>query len=125
MRGSRRRSEAGSAAVVVCVLAGLAAALALGVTRLAVASVSVARAQTAADAAALAAARDLATGRSMREAARTAEATAVANGARFLGCDCRGPGATVRVSVLPPGPGLLSAPAMAEARAGFQPECPG
>jgi secretion/DNA translocation related TadE-like protein len=119
-----RRSEAGSAAVVVCALAGLAAALALGVTRLAVASVTVARAQTAADAAALAAARELATGRSAPEAARTAEATAMANGARFLGCNCRGPGATVRVAVLPP-PGLLSAPVRAEARAAFQPECPG
>jgi secretion/DNA translocation related TadE-like protein len=125
MTGRKGWSEAGSAAVVVCALAALAAALALGVTRVGVASVVAARAETAADAAALVAARELATGRSEGEAARMAEAAAAANGARLLDCDCRGPDAVVRVAVLPPAGGLFSAPARARARAAVHPECPG
>jgi len=125
MKRRRRRSEVGSAAVVVCAGAGLAAALALGVARLAVASVAVARAETAADAAALAAARELALGRREPEAARMAKTAAMANRARLLHCDCRGPGATVRVAVDPFRTGLLSLPVTARARAQLHPECPG
>jgi secretion/DNA translocation related TadE-like protein len=120
-----RWSETGSAAVLVCVLAGLSAALALGLTRLAVASVAAARAETAADAAALAAAWELAAGRSEHDAARIAEASAAANGARLVDCDCRGPGATVKVAVLLPRPALLAVSANASARAATDPDCPG
>ena len=125
MKRRSRRSEVGSVAVVVCAGAGLAAALALGVTRLAVASVAVARAETAADAAALAAARELAVGRGEPEAARMAGMAALANGARLLHCDCRGPGATLSVAVDPPRTGLFFLPARARARAELQPDCPG
>jgi secretion/DNA translocation related TadE-like protein len=125
MKARNRRSERGSATVLACALAGLAVALALGVTRVAVASLAAARAETAADAAALAAARELATGRSEREAARMAEAAALANGARLLGCDCQGPGATVTVAVVRPAGGLFSPHSTARARAELHPECPG
>jgi secretion/DNA translocation related TadE-like protein len=125
MMPRNRRSEAGSAAVLVCALAGLSAVLALGVTRVGVASVATARAETAADAAALAAAHELAAGRSEREASRIAEASAVANGARLIDCDCRGPGATVKVVVRVPRSGPLAVSANASARAAPDPDCPG
>jgi secretion/DNA translocation related TadE-like protein len=125
MKRQSRRSEVGSATVVVCAGAGLAAALALGVARLAVASVAVARAETAADAAALAAARELTMGGREPEAARMAKTAAMANGARLLHCDCRGPGATVSVAVDSPRTGLFSLPVRARARAELHPECPG
>ena len=125
MRPRKRSSETGSAAVLVCALAAVVGALALGVSRLAVASVAAARAETAADAAALAAARELADGRGEPEAGRMAQAAATANGARLLGCDCRGPGATVRVAVSGSRDWPFSTSARATARAELQPDCPG
>jgi secretion/DNA translocation related TadE-like protein len=125
MRTRSRRSERGSATVLVCALAGLSAALVLGLTRLAVATVTAARAQTAADAAALAAAQELVAGRSEQEAARIAKASAEANGARLLECRCRGRDATVKVAFPLIRPGLLAVSANASARATADPDCPG
>jgi len=106
-------------------VATLVAALTLSVARLAEGAVARSRAQTAADSAALAAAAGLAGGRSEREAARIGGIAATANGARLLGCDCRGPGATVTVEVFLPLPGPLSGPVRAQARAELHPDCPG
>ncbi len=85
----------------------------------------VVEAETAADAAALSAAGGLAAGRNGQEAARMAEASAVANGAELIECHCRGPGATVKVAVQLPGPGLLAIRVHASARAAPYPDCPG
>lgn len=118
-------NDKGSVAVVMCVLAALTAALGLGLGRLAAVAASRARAETAADAAALAAATELAAGRSGVAARRTAEATAGANGARLISCDCRSGHGSVRVVVAMPRLPSLSRGARAVARAELHTECPG
>ena len=106
-------------------LAALGAVLTLSIGRLVEGAVARSRAETAADSAALAAASELAAGRGEGEAARIAGMAATANGARLLGCDCRGPGATVAVEVTLPLRGPLSGQVRAQARAELHPDCPG
>lgn len=116
---------AGSAGVLLCGVVAVAAVLTLGLGRLATAGLAVSRAQTAADAAALAAAGELAAGRSAGEAERIASLTAAANGARLLRCDCGGPAVVVAVTVTLPASGPASDLVRAAARAELHPECPG
>jgi hypothetical protein len=71
----------------------------VGLARLGAAAVGQARADGAADAAALAAADMLALGRGATVATDAAGEAAMANGARLLGCSCGGPVVTVRVAV--------------------------
>jgi hypothetical protein len=80
-----------TAAIVV---AGM---LMLGAAQLGGAGTRKARADTAADAAALAAADELALGRSSAEAARAARMVAAANGAALVSCACAGTSAQVTV----------------------------
>ena len=115
----------GSAGILLCGVVALAAALTLGLGRLATATRAASRAQMAADAAALAAAGELAAGRSAGEAERIASVTAVANGARLLRCECGGPAVVVAVTVTLPSSGPGSGLVRAAARAELHPECPG
>jgi hypothetical protein len=119
------RSEKGSVAIALCLLAALTAVLGAGLGRVAAAATSRARAETAADAAALAAAMELAAGRSGAVARRTAEVTAGANGARLISCDCRSGRGAVRVVVAMSRLSSFSREARAVARAELHPECPG
>lgn len=82
--------------VAAVVLAGL---LCLAVARLGGAAVDKARANTAADAAALAAAGVLGRGGTVSEATRAARSVAAANGATLTRCQCSGIDATVDVRV--------------------------
>jgi len=117
--------ERGSGGILACGLVALTAVLILGTGRLAGGLVAVSRAHTAADAAALAAAGELAAGRTEADARRTASLTAAANGARVLRCDCGGPAVTVHVSVTLPFSRPVSGLVRAAARAELHPECPG
>ena len=93
------RAERGAATIVVVGVFVLEMALMLGATRLGVAMLARARAETAADAAALAAADTLALGGDAAAANDQAVAVAEANGARLVGCDCSGRFATATVEV--------------------------
>lgn len=73
--------------------------LTLGVSRLGVALIGRARADTAADAAALAAADSLALGRGPGAAIDAARVTAESNGAHLISCTCGGTSAEVVVDV--------------------------
>ncbi len=117
--------EAGSAGVLACGLLALVAVLVLGLGRLATGVVAVSRAHTAADAAALAAAGEIAAGRTEGDAERTASVTAAANGARLVRCECAGPAVFVVVSVALPSSRPVSGLVRAAARAELHPECPG
>ena len=121
----RRPGQSGSAGVLVCGVVAVVAALTLGLGRLATASRAVSRAQTAADAAALAAAGELAAGRTAEQAERIASLTAAANGSRLLRCDCGGPAVVVAVTVALPFSRPVSGLVRAAARAELHPECPG
>lgn len=77
----------------------LGCALALGAARMGRVMHDRARADTAADAAALAAAGSLARGEPPTVAAAVARETARENGARLLECDCSGRRPTVQVQV--------------------------
>ena len=116
---------AGSAAVLTCGLVALLGVLVLGLGRVATGVVAASRAHTAADAAALAAAGELAAGRTAGDAERTASLTAAANGARLLRCECGGPAVIVHVSVTLPLSRSVSGLVRAAARAELHPECPG
>jgi secretion/DNA translocation related TadE-like protein len=120
-----RTRQAGSAGILLCVLLVVTAVLLTGLGRLATGILAVSRARTAADAAALAAAGELATGRTEGDAERTASLTAAANGARLLRCDCAGPAVTVHVSVTLSFSRSVSGLVEAAARAELHPECPG
>ena len=119
------RRQSGSAGVLLCGLVVVTAVLSLGVGRLTSGIVGRARAQTAADAAALAAAGELAAGRSGERAERIASLTAAANGAHLLRCNCGGPAVVVVVTVTLPSSGPASGLVRAAARAELHPECPG
>jgi len=95
----RSHRERGAVTIVVIGVFVLGMALMLGATRLGVAMLARARAETAADAAALAAADTLALGGDARAAADQAAAIAEANGARLVACDCSGRLATATVEV--------------------------
>jgi secretion/DNA translocation related TadE-like protein len=97
--------------------------LATGAARLGGALVGRARAESAADASALAAADRLALGGGAAAAQAAAARTAASNHARLVSCDCAGASAAVVVEVdLPP---LLSVfgPARGRAKAEVRPEC--
>jgi secretion/DNA translocation related TadE-like protein len=117
--------QRGSAGVLLCGVVAVTAVLVLGLGRLASGILAVSRAQTAADAAALAAAGELAAGRTAGDAERTASVTAAANDARLLRCECAGPAVTVTVTVALPSSGPASVLVRAAARAELHPECPG
>ena len=115
----------GSAGILLCAVVAVAAVLGAGLGRVSTGILAVSRAQTAADAAALAAAGEVATGRTAGDAERTASLTAAANGARLLRCECGGSAVTVGVSVALPFSGPASGLVRAAARAELHPECPG
>jgi secretion/DNA translocation related TadE-like protein len=98
--GERRRCERGSVSVVAAVVAAIALVCCMGAADVAKALVARSRAQAAADAAALAAAQELAmtTGLAPSDAA---VAYASLNGATLVSCDCSSGDseATVQVSV--------------------------
>lgn len=120
-RGSAR--ECGGVSIVALGVLVFALGLTLGAARLGAALVGRARAESAADAAALAAADELALGQGSVEAEAAATATAARNGARVVECDCAGDGATVVVEIDVPGLSFVAGPARARARAEVDPEC--
>jgi secretion/DNA translocation related TadE-like protein len=81
--------DGGNVSVLMVGGVALAAVLCLGVARVGGAVVLAARADTAADAAALAGADALALGRSPAAAVNAARAAAHDNGARLVSCTCR------------------------------------
>jgi secretion/DNA translocation related TadE-like protein len=97
--------------------------LATGAARLGGALVGRARAESAADAAALAAADRLALGDGSAAAHEAAGATAAANDARMVSCDCSGTSAEVVVEVDLPAWAALFGPARGRAKAAVRPEC--
>ena len=115
----------GSAGILLCGVVVVMAVMVVGLARLAGGVRAVSQAQTAADAAALAAAGEVAAGRTAGHAERTASLTAAANGARLLRCECAGPAVTVHVTVILPSSGPPSGLVRAAARAELHPECPG
>jgi secretion/DNA translocation related TadE-like protein len=111
---TRDHRERGSATVLMCGVLVVAVALMFGAARLGMGVVAKGRADTAADAAALAAADMLALGRGAGAAAAAARDTASDNGARLVSCRCDGsfPSVVVAIDV-----GVLGAVAHATARA--------
>jgi len=107
--------------MLAVLVAGLV--LATGAARLGSALVGRARAESAADAAALAAADRLALGGGAAVARAAAERTAASNHARLLSCDCVGASAAVVVEVDLPGLGAVFGPARGKAKAEVRPEC--
>jgi secretion/DNA translocation related TadE-like protein len=108
------RRERGATTIVVIAVAVVGFVLVLGAARLGTAVVARARADRAADAAALAAADMLALGRDGVAAEAAARETAGANGARLVRCSCAGRFTTVVVEYAVP---TLGAAARATARA--------
>jgi secretion/DNA translocation related TadE-like protein len=94
-----RSRERGNVSIVALAGVGLAIVLCLGVARVGAAATLKARADTAADAAALAAADSLALGQSPAGAVRAARVAAADNGARLLSCACEGISAEVVVEI--------------------------
>jgi secretion/DNA translocation related TadE-like protein len=97
--------------------------LATGAARLGGALIGRARAESAADAAALAAADRLALGGGATAARTAAATTAAKNDARLLTCECSGTSAAVVVEVDVPAWGALFGPARGRAKAEVRPEC--
>jgi secretion/DNA translocation related TadE-like protein len=93
------RRERGATTVVMIGVVVLGLALTLGAARLGTAVVARARADSAADAAALAAADMIALGRGPAAATTAARDTATANGADLVRCACEGRFPTVVVEV--------------------------
>jgi secretion/DNA translocation related TadE-like protein len=85
--------------VLAVAILALVVALAFGVARLGRATRDKARAETAADAAALAAAGALARGQGSQAALVAANETAASNGGRLVRCACTGRAPTVQVTV--------------------------
>ena len=117
------RRERGAATVLVIGVVAVGLALTAGAGRLGGALVAKARADTAADAAALAAADMIALGRGVDAAERAARETAAANDGRLLRCDCSGPVVEVAVAVDAPGLAGLGGTAHSESRAEIRLEC--
>jgi secretion/DNA translocation related TadE-like protein len=113
--------ERGAASVLAVAIVVLGVALTMGAARLGGALVGRARAETAADAAALAAADALARGHGADAAASDARVTAARNDARLVSCACTGTHAEVVVEV--DVPGILGGVARGRARAEVTPEC--
>ena len=87
--------ERGSVSLLALAAVGLSVVLCLGIARVGGAAVLQARADTAADAAALAGADALALGRGPSSALRSARAAASLNHARLVSCTCAGAEAEV------------------------------
>jgi secretion/DNA translocation related TadE-like protein len=104
------RRQAGNISVLAVVAVVCCAGLGLAIGRLGDAVTDKARAASAADAAALAAAGELGHGSSPLAATNAARRIAARNGALLLRCDCRGYRAFVTVSI-----GSAQAAAEAEA----------
>jgi secretion/DNA translocation related TadE-like protein len=94
-----RRNEAGNVSILGMAAVGLAIVLCLGVARVGTATAEKARADTAADAAALAGADTLALGRQPSDAVESARAAAADNDARLVSCSCRGDAVEVVVAI--------------------------
>jgi secretion/DNA translocation related TadE-like protein len=94
-------ADRGSVTVFATVVVALAVVFCLGIGRVGRAATTRARADRAADAAALAAADALALGKGSDAARADAATTASANGARLVECECDGTAAEVRVVVEP------------------------
>jgi secretion/DNA translocation related TadE-like protein len=118
-----RRAERGTVSVVMLAVLVIGLVLAMGAARLGGALVGRARAESAADAAALAAADRLALGDGSAAAHAAADATAASNDARLVSCDCSGTSAEVVVEVDVPAWGALFGPARGRAKAEVRPEC--
>jgi uncharacterized membrane protein len=107
----RAREEGGSVSIVAAALISVGLVLAMGGTDLARVLTSAARAQTAADAAALAAAQELAVPSSRDlSPAEIAAAYAVRNDAALTACSCEAGGTEAVVAVQVPVGSLLFAP---------------
>jgi secretion/DNA translocation related TadE-like protein len=115
--------ERGAVSILVTAVLVIGLVLTFAAARLGGALVGRARAETAADAAALAAADTLALGRGSEAAASAARATAASNRARLLSCACEGTEATVVVEVDVPGLDAFGGVARGRARAAVSPEC--
>ena len=92
-------TERGNVSIIAVAGVALSIVLCLGVARVGAAAALKARADTAADAAALAGADALALGHPPTDAARAARAAAVDNGARLVSCSCAGVAAEVVVEI--------------------------
>jgi secretion/DNA translocation related TadE-like protein len=90
-------NERGSVVVMMTAAIVVAGMLMLAAANLGGAAARKARADTAADAAALAAADQLALGHSSAQATNAARSVAADNGATLLSCDCAGTAAQVTV----------------------------
>lgn len=97
-----RRTERGGSSVVVLGVFVVGMVMVMGAAHVGAALLGRARAQTAADAAALAAADAIALGKSTDQARRDAAATAAENGARLASCRCSGPRVLVAVELAVP-----------------------
>ena len=123
MNAPRARAERGGVTILMVAVVVLGLALSLGAARLGSAVIGRARADTAADAAALAAADALALGGSADAALAAAHTTAASNDARLVSCECAGTSADVVVEVDVPGLGPLGAVARGRAKAEVHAEC--
>jgi secretion/DNA translocation related TadE-like protein len=112
---SRPPDQRGSIAVLSTMLLVVAVGLGYGVVRVGAAAALRTQAENAADAAALAAADQLALGQGPAQATAAADVIARANGFRLIDCDCRGAAAEV-VVVMTDTPRFLGLPDI-EARA--------
>jgi secretion/DNA translocation related TadE-like protein len=92
-------TERGAVSILMLALVGIAVVLCLGIGRVGGAAVLQARAETAADAAALAGADVLALGGGSADALRAARSAASLNRARLLSCTCAGQAAEVEVQI--------------------------
>ena len=108
--------ERGATTIVVIGVVAVGLTLAVGAARLGSAILALARADTAADASALAAADMLALGRGSGAAEAAARETAAANGARLVRCACEGSFPVVVVEVRVGTSGVARATARAEVR---------
>ena len=115
--------ERGGVSIVMLGVLVVGLVLAMGAARLGGALVGRARAESAADAAALAAADRLALGDGPGAARDAAATTAVSNDARLVSCTCSGTTAEVVVEVDIPAWGALLGPARGNAKAEVRPEC--
>jgi secretion/DNA translocation related TadE-like protein len=115
--------ERGAVSVLAVAVVVVGIVLTMGAARLGGALVGRARAETAADAAALAAADALALGHGSNQAESDARATAARNDARLVSCACAGTRAEVVVEVDVSGLGVLGGVARGRARAEVTPEC--
>lgn len=109
------RDQRGNASALIVAIVVILGACCIGIGRVGAAVVVQARAENAADAAALAAADALALGATPSGAEAAAHKWARANDATLVRCDCRGSAAEVEVEVAPVGG--LSKPGRARARA--------